>query len=780
MQGQPQWDFNAGEQRDGVRFSWNVWPSSRIEATRMVVPIGALYTPLKRIVNMPGPLAYDPIKCNGCGAVLNPYVQVDFITKLWTCPFCTSRNHFPPHYAENISETSLPAELISQFTTVDYDLQNQQPMNGASVAPSFLFVVDTCVDEEELVHLRDSLQQTLNLLPENALVGLITFGTLVHVHELGFTDCPKSYIFQGEKEYTTQKVQDMLGIAPTRGGVGAPNGMPNGSNRQSALGRYLLPVSECTFALEQVLEDLQKDPWPTPPDERVKRCTGPALSVALSLLESSVPRQGSRVMLFIAGPPTVGLGTIVGKSKKESIRSHVDLLKNQAPLNKPATEFYKGLSDRAISASIVVDVFACSLDQVGTLELRVLVSRSGGLIVLADKFDQSVFRESLRRAFEREQVVNEDGGYGEATGPLRMGFGGQIEVIHSREFKIAGAIGPCASLRKPGSSVSENEIGVGGTSAWYLGGVDPATTIAFFFEVTNTNATPLPQHKRRYIQFLTSYVTSTGIARLRVTTTCGTWHSDATNHAPIAQSFDQEAATVIMARLSVHRCEAEESADVMRWIDRSLIRLSTKFATYRKDDPASFRLPAEFSIYPQFMFHLRRSKFLQSFNSSPDEQAVYRHILLRESTSNSLIMLQPSLLSYSFNGSPQPVLLDATSVRPDTILLLDTFFHVIVFHGETIAAWKQQGYQHQEEHAAFRALLEAPQNDAQMIMNNRFPVPRYIVCDQHKSEARFLLSMLNPSVTHHSNDANGGQAIFTDDVSLRVFMEHLMKLSVQS
>jgi protein transport protein SEC23 len=67
-----------------------------------------------------------------------------------------------------------------------------------------------------------------------------------------------------------------------------------------------------------------------------------------------------------------------------------------------------------------------------------------------------------------------------------------------------------------------------------------------------------------------------------------------------------------------------------------------------------------------------------------------------------------------------------------------------------------------------------------MIMNNRFPVPRYIVCDQHKSEARFLLSMLNPSITHHSGEASGGQAIFTDDVSLRVFMEHLIKLAVQS
>lgn len=49
----------------------------------------------------------------------------------------------------------------------------------------FLFVVDICLDEDELGHLRDALQQTINLVPEEALIGFITFGTLVHVHELG-------------------------------------------------------------------------------------------------------------------------------------------------------------------------------------------------------------------------------------------------------------------------------------------------------------------------------------------------------------------------------------------------------------------------------------------------------------------------------------------------------------------------------------------------------------------------------------------------------------------
>ena len=186
--------------------------------------------------------------------------------------------------------------------------------------------------------------------------------------------------------------------------------------------------------------------------------------------------------------------------------------------------------------------------------------------------------------------------------------------------------------------------------------------------MANTNAGVISQHKRRFFQFLTTYQNAQGRTHLRVTTMSGLWQADPSDSLSLSASFDQEAAATLMARLSVHKCETEDVADVMRWLDRSLIRLCSKFASYRKDDPASFRLPSEFGIYPQFMFHLRRSKFLQTFNSSPDEQAVYRHILFRENTSNSLIMLQPSLLSYSFNGPPQPVLLDATSVRPDTIL----------------------------------------------------------------------------------------------------------------
>ena len=142
-------------------------------------------------------------------------------------------------------------------------------------------------------------------------------------------------------------------------------------------------------------------------------------------------------------------------------------------------------------------------------------------------------------------------------------------------------------------------------------------------------------------------------------------------------------------------------------------------------------------------------------------------------------MIQPTLMSYGFSAPPQPVLLDSCSIKPDVILLLDTFFQVLIFHGETIAQWRIAEYHLQPNYENFKQLLEIPKSDAMELLMDRFPVPRYIECDQGKSQARFLLSKVNPSTTHVSGYGAGeGQAIPTDDVSLQVFMDHLKKLAV--
>ena len=66
-----------------------------------------------------------------------------------------------------------------------------------------------------------------------------------------------------------------------------------------------------------------------------------------------------------------------------------------------------------------------------------------------------------------------------------MAFGATLDVLTSMEFKVSGAIGPVTSLGKKSPNVSDLEVGKGGTNAWSLGGIDPGTTVAIYFDITN-------------------------------------------------------------------------------------------------------------------------------------------------------------------------------------------------------------------------------------------------------------------------------------------------------
>src|SRR6056300_998910 len=172
-------DFAELESREGVRLSWNAWPCSRIEATRVVLPFGALVTPGKDLGAACPTLPYEPVVCEQCQGVLNPYCAVDYYSKNWRCALCDGLNKLPRNY-EQISENNLPAELFPSYTSVEY----QMPSKSTS-PPAFIIVLDTaCSSEEELRDAKDSVLQMVSLLPEDAFIGLVTFGSTVRVHEL--------------------------------------------------------------------------------------------------------------------------------------------------------------------------------------------------------------------------------------------------------------------------------------------------------------------------------------------------------------------------------------------------------------------------------------------------------------------------------------------------------------------------------------------------------------------------------------------------------------------
>ncbi len=373
-------DFADLESLHGVRMPWNVWPSSKAEVTKCVVPLTAIVTPLHAAPALTV-LPYSPLRCKSCRSLLNPFCRVDFQAKLWICPFCYQRNHFPVHYA-SISDTNQPAELFPQCATVEYTLPGE-----LGLPPVFLFVLDTCIIEEELGYLKTALTQAITLLPENAMVGLITFGAQVHVHELGFAECSKSYVFRGGKEVTKDQILQNLGLTGRAAGSGVVQragvvaGIGEGITATS-VNRFLLPASSCEFTLSSLLDELQRDAWPTASDQRAARCTGTALSVAAGLLGGCVPGTGARIMAFVGGPCTEGAGTIVSRDLSDPIRSHKDIDKDAVPQYRKAIKFYEGLAKQLVNQGHVLDLFASALDQVSCYWLPLAILQNDFSLLL--------------------------------------------------------------------------------------------------------------------------------------------------------------------------------------------------------------------------------------------------------------------------------------------------------------------------------------------------------------------------------------------------------------
>jgi len=155
------------------------------------------------------------------------------------------------------------------------------------------------------------------------------------------------------------------------------------------------------------------------------------------------------------------------------------------------------------------------------------------------------------------------------------------------------------------------------------------------------------------------------------------------------------------------------------------------------------------------------------------------------------LMLQPALLAYTLDDpTPKPVLLDSMSMKKDIILLMDTFFHVVIWRGQQIQQWYDAKYHEDEKFAHLKELLLAPSQDAKQILDDRFPVPKFIQTAEGGSQARFLVNRVNPSRTHTvNNQANGSygapptqesSVVLTDDASLRVFMQALIRYAVAS
>ena len=283
---------------------------------------------------------------------------------MWVCPLCLSRNPFPPEYQE-YSQDNPPPELEENSTTIEYEIETDEKIEQGS--PTFLYVIDLAQPKEELEQIRTSIQQSLTLLPNDSMVGLITFGKHVQVHEIGYKLCNKSIVFRGDmdlsdedkmKTFTIDKIKNLLDINP---------------NDEESILKYLQPISQIEDEFFDLIDSLIPDSFERRSKCRNDRATGVACQVGISLLEASLQGYSARMLLFIGGPCTVGPGKVIDSSLAKHLRGHKDIIKGKAEHYDAAIDYYTNIAQHAVANGHIVDIFACCLDQLGIAEMRILI-----------------------------------------------------------------------------------------------------------------------------------------------------------------------------------------------------------------------------------------------------------------------------------------------------------------------------------------------------------------------------------------------------------------------
>lgn len=743
-------DFDVAEDRDGVRLTWNNVPQLRLQHLKNVVPLTCLYSPLRPAAPVLPSLEIS--RCRQCKAFVNPYAIV--LGEMWLCQFCLFMNR---------STSAVPA-----YSTVEYDLgrASQHP-------PIYLYVVDTCFEgpdvEDAFALLIDGLAESLENLPEGSLVGLVSFGKHVFVHDLANQ---RLYAFNGDKEYTLEDIKNVLDITREKG-------LARGTHNFS----LLEPIESAETSLLAIFDNLNNNAFPHKTGTRLERATGCAMRVAALCLQAVIDESaGGRMLCFIGGAATYGPGKIVGTPLKEPMRLHhdiervsaylarMDLLrvaKVDVALHTLAKAFYAQTAQILVRCGMSCDVFVGLYDQVGLFEMEAVCSSTGGTVVMCDSFGTAIFRQSFLRFMATTSALN-----------------ASLEVRVPDNLKVQGLIGHALPLELKkehyaAKSVLDQAIGHGNTISWKLCLVDPQLTYALYFDKLDLK----PGHT--FVQFI-FYYQHLSEMRLRVTTVPLSVVADG-DLAAMEHGFDQTAALVACARQAFARLNLEgrstfDHHDVEKHLDKLLVDFCKRFGLYTKGVSELFQLSSQYSLVPTCMYHLRRLPFVRVFNNSPDETSFIKHAFMHEDTNNCMVMMQPTLFLYDIElGSDESdfevVHLDLSSLGATKILLLDTFFHILIFHGSTVAQWRNSKYHELEEYEYFRDFLEAPKREAMEILSERFPLPRFISCDEGGSQARFLMAKLNPSTTYSTvpGQLDGQQVVKTDDKLFQEFMLHIQR-----
>lgn len=134
--------------------------------------------------------------------------------------------------------------------------------------------------------------------------------------------------------------------------------------------------------------------------------------------------------------------------------------------------------------------------------------------------------------------------------------------------------------------------------------------------------------ERNVLQTRLTYQHPSGVRRMRIATKATYWADSGTN--PQGMGFSANTSAIVFARWLAYEASRGASArELSTWLDRQLVSLTQRSASFKEGDTDSVVLPGELSSFPELVFHIRRSTFLNYFGNAPDETVFYRSLLFR-------------------------------------------------------------------------------------------------------------------------------------------------------
>ncbi|KAG2735254.1 hypothetical protein G9P44_001468 [Scheffersomyces stipitis] len=880
------------EDVDGVRFNWNLFPSTRLEASRLTTPLGCLYTPLHaRSCNLlPIPqLTANPLSCDTCGNYVNPYIKLDRANGMWWCPFCEKRTSIPKDYAIPASQTASvedwPIEWRQTSTTVVYELPEDIDNKIAPDLPLvYLFVVDLYqhIDhsgDDSFETLKSTLASTIATLPTNSLVGLITYDETVKVYNISsekYAGFPKDTLsvsdaktFSYKKVWSQESVEKVLKKLQLQ-----YDSLPYDYTKSEAYTKGILV--EVGLHKTKILETIHSLSPKYTDSYKPLRSSGLAHYISTVILANATHKNCLGKVLFLAsGPCTNQPGRIITSDSSETIRSHKDIQDMKSPNFVSSSLFYKTLSYIACGQTFAkakaigespstkttdydipstaprwsVDMFSVSLDQVGICEMRALADATMGKINLYETFTSSRFKSDLLAS-----VRSEDSHYMSTLSVSTSKDLKLSQLIFSGGYALPSSYSKAEKhYEKHHDKISDTITNFDSanskrnfTNRWSFNCLTCNDTMSLFFEsITVRSSKDLKPFGTSdvYIQFqLKFWDVNQQVWKLRITTIkkpttlsillrnqirlsngdikLVNSKSEVLKEHEQLMSFDQECWTILLARLLINKIDTALGYDkfdnLIKTIDKVTVKLLKNFGgmsvkvNHRLGDsnPYSrlqqiYEINENFKNLTSYIYNLRKNPLLVNvFNSSPDETSFYHSSFLRLGDAASLTAIQPKLFQLA-NGKLDEILLDSNCLKfaSGTFLIMDATFSVTIYF---ISSAENKLKLHPSNNDSLvdsrdSSIIESLDSVKLLLGNAPRPmIPKIIVTQTGHSQARFLISRLNPIEKDlqaeyeeaHLPKKNKGffglfggsqqvqkyDKIMTDELSLKQYYDGLIKL----